>query len=223
MGLTVKVKGWLGSLRERRGATILRALALSAGAFLVVTGVIGLSAIAFGELVYFVGSIYTIIFGLTALVVEVKHKLPLVGIAYEWIDTYLKFLTVQRGKGVRRVPHRATCIKSSLLSPCVSVRRPGFLSLRRHPRLLHWAGQREWVGPQQRVRHRARRRRRAPRFQGTERGRAARRRGRRWQQRRRARVATRGEHVYAASPIWHRSISWVALVVCVCFNSRPPR
>ena len=108
MGLTVKVKGWLGSLRERRGATILRALALSAGAFLVVTGVIGLSAIAFGELVYFVGSIYTIIFGLTALVVEVKHKLPLVGIAYEWIDTYLKFLTVQRGKGVRRVPHRAT-------------------------------------------------------------------------------------------------------------------
>ena len=104
MGLTVKVKGWLGSLRERRGATILRALALSAGAFLVVTGVIGLSAIAFGELVYFVGSIYTIIFGLTALVVEVKHKLPLVGIAYEWIDTYLKFLTVQRGKGVRRVP-----------------------------------------------------------------------------------------------------------------------
>ena len=106
MGLTVKVKGWLGSLRERRGATILRALALSAGAFLVVTGVIGLSAIAFGELVYFVGSIYTIIFGLTALVVEVKHKLPLVGIAYEWIDTYLKFLTVQRGKGVRRVPHR---------------------------------------------------------------------------------------------------------------------
>ena len=108
MGLPVKVKGWLGSLRERRGATILRALALSAGAFLVVTGVIGLSAIAFGELVYFVGSIYTIIFGLTALVVEVKHKLPLVGIAYEWIDTYLKFLTVQRGKGVRRVPHRAT-------------------------------------------------------------------------------------------------------------------
>ena len=107
-GATVKVKGWLGSLRERRGATILRALALSAGAFLVVTGVIGLSAIAFGELVYFVGSIYTIIFGLTALVVEVKHKLPLVGIAYEWIDTYLKFLTVQRGKGVRRVPHRAT-------------------------------------------------------------------------------------------------------------------
>ena len=104
MGLTVKVKGWLGSLRERRGATILRALALSAGAFLVVTGVIGLSAIAFGELVYVVGSIYTIIFGLTALVVEVKHKLPLVGIAYEWIDTYLKFLTVQRGKGVRRVP-----------------------------------------------------------------------------------------------------------------------
>ena len=78
MGLTVKVKGWLGSLRERRGATILRALALSAGAFLVVTGVIGLSAIAFGELVYFVGSIYTIIFGLTALVVEVKHKLALI-------------------------------------------------------------------------------------------------------------------------------------------------
>ena len=118
MGLTVKVKGWLGSLRERRGATILRALALSAGAFLVVTGVIGLSAIAFGELVYFVGSIYTIIFGLTALVVEVKHKLPLVGIAYEWIDTYLKFLTVQRGKGVRR-PHgeRATCASASVVPP----------------------------------------------------------------------------------------------------------
>ena len=100
MGLGEKVKDWLGSLRERRGATMLRVLALSAGAFLLITGVIGLSAIAFGELVYFVGSIYTIIFGLIALVVEVKHKVPVVGVAYEWIDTYLKFLTVQRGKGV---------------------------------------------------------------------------------------------------------------------------
>ena len=106
MGLTVKVKGWLrvasrAPWRDHPARTCPERGCLPSG-----DGrdrPLG-RAIAFGELVYFVGSPYTIIFGLTALVVEVKHKLPLVGIAYEWIDTYLKFLTVQRGKGVRRVP-----------------------------------------------------------------------------------------------------------------------
>ena len=180
MGLTVKVKGWLGSLRERRGATILRALALSAGAFLVVTGVIGLSAIAFGELVYFVGSIYTIIFGLTALVVEVKHKLPLVGIAYEWIDTYLKFLTVQRGKGVRRVPHRH--LNQELAVEPLRFRAPPRVSFFASASSSSSLGRTARMGPTTYF-HRAA----VGAPSKVPRGRAARRRGRRWQQRRRAR------------------------------------
>jgi hypothetical protein len=51
--------------RESRGACILlKGCSLGAGIFLIVAGIIGLSAIAYGQIVYFIGSFYTIVFGL---------------------------------------------------------------------------------------------------------------------------------------------------------------
>ena len=51
--------------RESKGACILlKGCSLGAGIFLVLAGCIGFSAIAYGQLVYFIGSIYTVIFGL---------------------------------------------------------------------------------------------------------------------------------------------------------------
>ena len=43
--------------------------------------------------------LYAIVFGLLVLVVEIKDKARIVSVAYDWVDTYLKFLTLQRGKG----------------------------------------------------------------------------------------------------------------------------
>lgn len=66
---------------------------------MLVAGTVGLSAIVFMQLVYFIGSIYTIFFGFLVLTVEMRDKVPLLSVAYNWIDIYLKFLTIQRGKG----------------------------------------------------------------------------------------------------------------------------
>merc|ERR1740117_945471 len=86
--------------RESKGACLLlKGCSLSAGIFLLLAGCIGFSAIAYGQFVYFIGSFYTVIFGLLVVVVELKDKMPIVSAAYHWVDTYLKFLTVQRGKG----------------------------------------------------------------------------------------------------------------------------
>ena len=89
------------ALRKTRAATtLLKFFSVGGGLFLIVAGVIGLTGILYGDLVYFVGSIYAIIFGCTVLVVELRDKVPLVSAAYQLIDVYLKFMTLQRGKGL---------------------------------------------------------------------------------------------------------------------------
>ena len=45
-----------------------------AGLFLLVAGTVGLSAIIFLQLVYFIGSFYTIFFGFLVLTVELRDK-----------------------------------------------------------------------------------------------------------------------------------------------------
>lgn len=88
------------ALRKTRVATtLLKAFSIAGGLFLVVAGIVGLSGIVLGQIAYFVGSIYAIIFGCTVLVVEVRDKVPLVAAAYQFIERYLKFMTLQRGKG----------------------------------------------------------------------------------------------------------------------------
>ena len=77
----------------------LKALSIFTGVFLIIAGVFGTTEI-FGEFVYFVGSIYAILFGLLVLVIELTDKAPIIKRAYDWIDIYLKFLTLQRGKGL---------------------------------------------------------------------------------------------------------------------------
>jgi len=83
----------------RHMKVLLKSLSLLTGLALLTAGVVGLSAIFFLQLVYFVGSIYTIFFGSLVLVVELRDKLPLVSALYSLVDRYLKFLTLQRGKG----------------------------------------------------------------------------------------------------------------------------
>jgi len=97
MGVGEKI--W--ALRQGRAASVLlKALSVSAGVFLLVAGTIGLSALVFGQFVYFIGSLYTIVFGVVVTSVEVRDKVPMLSIVYQWIDTYLKFMTLQRGKGL---------------------------------------------------------------------------------------------------------------------------
>ena len=60
-----------------RRRLLLKALSLGAGIFLVVAGIVGCTApILGGGLVYFIGAIYAIIFGLIVLTVEVSAQAP---------------------------------------------------------------------------------------------------------------------------------------------------
>ena len=80
---------------ERR-KLLLKLISLGAGVFLVVAGILGSTApILGGGLVYFIGALYAIIFGLIVLVVEMKDKAPIISVAYGLLDKYLKFLTLQ--------------------------------------------------------------------------------------------------------------------------------
>jgi len=96
---TLLDKCW--SLRKTRAATtLLKFFSIGGGLFLIVAGIIGLSGIIYGQVSYFVGSIYAILFGCIVLVVELRDKVPMISAAYQLIDVYLKFMTLQRGKGL---------------------------------------------------------------------------------------------------------------------------
>ena len=80
---------------------LLKVLSLSAGAFLIAAGIMGCTApILGGGIVYTIGSAYAIIFGCIVMTVELKDKNRFITVFYNWLDTYLKFLTLQRGKGM---------------------------------------------------------------------------------------------------------------------------
>mmetsp|Transcript_806 Transcript_806/g.1457 ORF Transcript_806/g.1457 Transcript_806/m.1457 type:complete len:184 (-) Transcript_806:25-576(-) len=90
----------LSKMAPSRKLVLLKLLSLATAIFLVVAGVIGACSVIFGGgFVYFIGSLYTIFFGLLVVVVEVKDKTAPVSAAYDWLHVYLKFLTFQRGKG----------------------------------------------------------------------------------------------------------------------------
>lgn len=91
-------KNYLHAVREgdsKPARTTIKGLSVFTGGFLIIAGFFGLSMIIQGDLLYVVGSIYAIIFGLLVLVVEIKDRTPIITRAYQWIDTYLKFLTLQ--------------------------------------------------------------------------------------------------------------------------------
>ena len=48
---------------SREACVLLKGCSLGAGIFLIIAGCIGFSAIAYGQLVYFIGSFYTVLFG----------------------------------------------------------------------------------------------------------------------------------------------------------------
>ena len=86
----------------------LKSLSIFTGVFLIIAGIFGTTEL-FASLVYFVGSLYAIIFGLVVLVIELyklTDNLPIPPIkapikkVYDLIEIYLKFLTLQRGKGL---------------------------------------------------------------------------------------------------------------------------
>lgn len=95
---------WLAGVWKQRnsrlGQTLLKGLSLGTGAFLLIAGCVGLTAIFSLQFVYFIGSIYTMFFGALVLVVELRDKLPIISALYMFVDDYLKFLTTQRGKGL---------------------------------------------------------------------------------------------------------------------------
>jgi len=91
---------------------LLKALSVVAAAMLVVAGAIGTSAIFSLDIKYFVGSIYAAIFGFGILALELKGAHRRTAAVYTWYEQYLKFLTVQRAKGLTYV-----CI--SLLIFCI--------------------------------------------------------------------------------------------------------
>ena len=74
----------------RHMKVMLKTLSLVTGAALLIAGVVGLSAIFWLQLVYFVGSIYTIIFGCIVMTVELRDRLPLISVLYGYLDVYLK-------------------------------------------------------------------------------------------------------------------------------------
>ena len=76
---------------------LLKGLSLSAGVFLVLAGLLGGCSTPFkgGGLVYFIGAVYAVLFGLVVMTVELKDKNKFISSFYLWIDTYLKFLTLQ--------------------------------------------------------------------------------------------------------------------------------
>jgi len=80
---------------------LLRYLSLGSGGFLVFAGAWGglSTPMLGGGLVYFIGAMYAVLFGLTVLTVELKDKYKYISAYYVWLDTYLKFLMLQRGKG----------------------------------------------------------------------------------------------------------------------------
>lgn len=88
----------------------LKSLSIFTGVFLIIAGIFGTTEL-FKSLVYFVGSLYAIIFGLIVLVIELyklTDSLPAliktlsapIKRVYDLIDIYIKFLTLQRGKGL---------------------------------------------------------------------------------------------------------------------------
>jgi hypothetical protein len=87
---------------ERR-IMLLNLSSVGAGGFLLLAGIVGCTApFLGGGLVYFIGALYSIVFGIIVIVVDIKvsERVAKVAVAYALIDKYLKFLTLQRGKGL---------------------------------------------------------------------------------------------------------------------------
>mmetsp|Transcript_7377 Transcript_7377/g.12418 ORF Transcript_7377/g.12418 Transcript_7377/m.12418 type:complete len:205 (+) Transcript_7377:36-650(+) len=79
---------------------VLKSATVVAGSFVLVGGLLGTTALILGGgLTYFIGSLYSIFFGCCILVLEMKKVSWRTRLVYEWIEIYLRFLTVQRGKG----------------------------------------------------------------------------------------------------------------------------
>ena len=122
--------------RESRAATtLLKCASVCAGLFLLVAGILGFSAIMFGQIIYFVGSFYTVTFGVLVTVVELKDKMPIISAIYGWVDTYLKFMTTQahppprpvlrRRKKSRAAPARTTALRADTCTPPTAQRGKG--------------------------------------------------------------------------------------------------
>ena len=96
------------SWREtKKGRSVLKGTSVATGFCLLVGGLIGLSGLFFGQWVYFLGSIYTVCFGLVVLVTEARGNISadnrfklFIEIYLRFIEIYLRFLTLQRGKGL---------------------------------------------------------------------------------------------------------------------------
>ena len=98
----------ISDLTPSRKLVLLKLLSLGTGAFLIVGGVWAILSMILGgagSFVYFVGALYTIVFGAIVLTVEAKDKFAPLSPAYGWLSTYLKFLTLQVSTSPLSLPH----------------------------------------------------------------------------------------------------------------------
>ena len=114
MSYTQAVKTACTDPKSSQAKLLLKLLSLGAGGFLVFAGFWGAvsTPILGGGMIYFIGSLYAILFGTVVLALEVKDKSAIVSKFYDWLDTYLKFLTLQvcAGASLRRGLPRATAL-----------------------------------------------------------------------------------------------------------------
>ena len=75
---------------------------LGTGIFLILAGVFGsMGAVTIGGgWQYFAGSVYAILFGIIMLIVEIKDKVLIISALYHIVESEIKFLTLQTGKGI---------------------------------------------------------------------------------------------------------------------------
>lgn len=86
----------LKDLPPNRELAVLKVASIFSGIFLIIAGFFGPSAVVLGGgFAYVIASLYAIFFGCLVITVEIKDKSALISVAYDLINVYLKFLTIQ--------------------------------------------------------------------------------------------------------------------------------
>ena len=88
--------------RTKEARLLLKLGSLGTGIFLILAGVFGsMGAVTIGGgWQYFAGSVYAILFGIIMLIVEIKDKVLIISALYHIVESEIKFLTLQTGKGI---------------------------------------------------------------------------------------------------------------------------
>jgi len=97
---------WTNGTEERK-LLVLKIISVLAGTFMVLAGMLAIpGSILFAtygtdyDLVYLLACVYAILFGLGALILELKDDRKATAGAWKWVTVYLRAVMTQRGKGM---------------------------------------------------------------------------------------------------------------------------